>query len=258
MTKNRRNRHGKIHKKPAPRRSIQFAIAFLVVLVVFALSWSLWPRLTGALGLPSGWTITPEQKAFIGSASDLLDHLEKDGLDTVKQIGLNGGSPFVFILKPAKTTEITDEDISTARSLAGATMEILETRGGFRDGDIDLAFHRPINQRIILIRRTGLPEAISENHYGEFTLAVDKAYVYSIINFAGPLKTGRRDYATAWSVIQALCLGYTTIDPGTDAKCNILSANAAAGWVGIEVVVSHDDRYVGQIQGQGFYFMRGP
>jgi hypothetical protein len=62
---------------------------------------------------------------------------------------------------------------------------------------------------------------------------VDQGKVVSIINLAGPKKNGRQDYANAWSTIQAVCLAFAINVEDPDPICNIISANAAAAWAGI-------------------------
>jgi len=66
------------------------------------------------------------------------------------------------------------------------------------------------------------------------TVAIDKIYFTSFVNLATLPRNGRQDYANAWNVIQALCGGYGREVPDHDAICNIISANAAAGWVGMD------------------------
>jgi hypothetical protein len=57
----------------------------------------------------------------------------------------------------------------------------------------------------------------------------------SIMNLAGTPKTFGRVYTTAWSTIQALCLGYASWqNPAADSTCNIFSANTVAGWAGVD------------------------
>jgi hypothetical protein len=47
-------------------------------------------------------------------------------------------------------------------------------------------------------------------------------------------KNGSQEFANAWSVVQAICLAYAGIFQDNDPVCNIISANAAAAWVGME------------------------
>ena len=78
-----------------------------------------------------------------------------------------------------------------------------------------------------------MPEFFGDK-FGEATLVMDKMYFTSLINLAGPPKNGRQDFANAWFTIQAVCLAYAGDFVDSDPVCNIISANAAAGWVGME------------------------
>ena len=85
-----------------------------------------------------------------------------------------------------------------------------------------------------MIKRRNMPELLSADIYGELTISVDKTYFRSLVNLAGPVKNGSQEFTNAWSVIRAICLGYTGDFKDSDPVCNIISANAAAGWVGME------------------------
>ena len=54
------------------------------------------------------------------------------------------------------------------------------------------------------------------------------------MNLAGPVKNGNQEFTNAWSVVQAICLAYAGDFQDSDPVCNIISANAAAGWVGMD------------------------
>ena len=79
-----------------------------------------------------------------------------------------------------------------------------------------------------------MPELQSTDVYGEVTISIDKTYFRSIINLAGPAKNGSQEFANASSVVQSICLAYAGDFQDSDPVCNIISANAAAGWVGME------------------------
>ena len=66
------------------------------------------------------------------------------------------------------------------------------------------------------------------------TISIDKTYFRSLVNLAGSAKNGSQEFANAWSVVQAICLAYGGDFQDSDPVCNIISANAAAGWVGIQ------------------------
>ena len=165
---------------------------------------------------------------------EYIAQLQNDGLVTVKEIRVEGSQSFIFLLKPQNSQEITDEDIQNVTDLVLHTVNLFESRGGLRHDDIDIAFHRPTEQKIVLIKRRDMPELLSADKYGEVTVSIDQSYLTSLINLAGPPKNDRQDFANAWAVIQALCLGYSGNLADNDPICNIISANAAAGWVGME------------------------
>jgi hypothetical protein len=114
------------------------------------------------------------------------------------------------------------------------TVSLFESRGGHRHDDIDIAFHCPAEQKIVLIKRRDMPELLSADRYGEVTVFIDQSHLTSLINLAGPPKNDRQDFADAWAVIQAVCLGCSGNFVDSDPVCNITSANAAAVWVGME------------------------
>ena len=176
---------------------------------------------------------TPEQNEYAQAFITYVAQLQQEGLANVKEIRVEGSQPFIFIFSPRKSQEITDEDVRNATELILRTVSVFESHGGLRDGDIDIAFSRPTEQKILLIRRSDMPDSLSADIYGEMTVAIDKSYFTSIINLAGPSKNGRQDFADDWSLVQAICLAYAGDFQDSDPVCNIISANAAAGWVGI-------------------------
>ena len=182
--------------------------------------------------LKSNVVSTPAQDEYTQAFIAYVSKLEQEGLETVKEIRVEGSQPFIFILKP-QSQEITDEVVSSTTELVLRTVSVFESRGGLRSDDIDIAFHRPAEQKILLIKRRDMPELLSADVYGEMTVSIDMSYFTSLINLAGPSKNGQQDYANAWSIIQALCLAYAGDFEDSDSVCNIISANAAAGWVGI-------------------------
>ena len=79
-----------------------------------------------------------------------------------------------------------------------------------------------------------MPDLLSADVYNEVTVSVDMKYFTSLVNLAGPPKSGHQDLGNAWAVIQAICIAYAGDFPDVDPVCNVISANAAVGWVGIE------------------------
>lgn len=177
---------------------------------------------------------TPEQDAYLQAFLIYIEQLNHEGLILEKEIKVEESKPFIFIFRPKNFQEITENDVQNITDIALRAVSIFESRGGIRHNDINMAFYRPTNQNILLINRRNMPELLSEDIYGEMTLSVDGSHFNSIVNLAGPNKNGRKDYASSWSVVQAICIAYAGNFQDVDPVCNIISANAAAGWVGIE------------------------
>jgi len=176
---------------------------------------------------------TPAQDKYTEAFITYVRQLEQEGLTTAKEIRVEESQPFIFILKP-QSKEITDEDVKDVTQLALRTVSVFDSAGGLKHDDIDIAFHRPTEQKILLIKRHDLPEVLSSDIYGEVTISIDKTYFTSLINLAGPAKNGSQEFADAWSVVQAICLAYAGDFRDSDPVCNIISANAAVGWVGMQ------------------------
>lgn len=181
----------------------------------------------------STFVSTPAQEQHAEAFMTYVQQLEQEGLTPVKEIRVEASQPFIFILKP-ESDEITDEEVENVTELALRTVSIFDSRGGLKHDDIDVAFHRPNEQKILLIKRNNMPELLSADVYGEMTIAVDQTYFRSFVNLAGPARNGSQEYANAWSVMQAICLAYARDFQDRDPVCNIISANAAAGWLGMD------------------------
>jgi hypothetical protein len=177
---------------------------------------------------------TPAQGEYTQTFMDYIAQLKQEGLETAKEIRVEESQPFVFILKPQNTQEIADEDVRDVTELALHTVQVFESRGGLQADDINIAFHRPVEQKILLIKRPDMPELLSADTYNEVTVSIDTSYFTSLVNLAGPAKSGRQDFGNAWAVIQAICIAYAGDFADVDPVCNIISANAAAGWIGID------------------------
>jgi hypothetical protein len=203
--------------------------AFIIFLIV---GWVL-QACSPAQSVSTSLVSTPAQDKYTEAFMTYMRQLDREGLTTVKEIRIEKSTPFIFILKP-QSNEITDEDIKNVTDLALLTISVLDSAGGLKYDDIDIAFHRPTEQKILLISRRNMPELLSADIYGEMTVSVDKTYFMSLVNLAGPIKNGSQEFTNAWSVIQAICLAYAGDFQDNDPVCNIISANAAAGWVGIE------------------------
>jgi hypothetical protein len=210
--------------------SIFLGLGIIFILLIVA---SQTPSPAQIISTPN-FVSTPVQDKYTQAFLSYLTQLNQEGLQSEKEIKVEDSKPFIFIFRPQKSQEITETDTQNITDVALRAVSIFESRGGIRHNDIDMAFHRPTNQNIILINRRNMPELLSENIYGEMTLSIDSGHFHSIVNLAGPHKNGRKDYANSWSVIQAICIAYAGNFQDVDPVCNIISANAAAGWVGIE------------------------
>jgi hypothetical protein len=218
----------KIMRKIKP---ILLTIPVVVVLAIFIFR-----------GLPSTvrqdsapqFTSTPAQDNYTQAFLDYVAQLEEEGLEGAKEIQVEGSQPFVLISRPQNTVEVSDSDVQNVTELALHTVQVFESRGGLHVDDIEVAFHRPAGQKILLIKRPDMPELVSADVYNELTVSIDTRYFTSLVNLAGSPKSGRQDFANAWAVIQAVCIAYAGDFPDVDPVCNIISANAAAGWVGVD------------------------
>ena len=60
-----------------------------------------------------------------------------------------------------------DGDVQNVTELALHSVQVFESRGGLRADDIEVAFHRPVRQEILLIKRPDMPELLCVNVYNE-------------------------------------------------------------------------------------------
>jgi hypothetical protein len=163
-----------------------------------------------------------------------LGKREKEGLETKSTIQVESDDSFLFLMRPAyaNVKEVSDDEMQDIMELALTTVNVFESRKGFRHEDIDVPFTRPVSHRIVVVKDNNMPELLA--NLGEVTVSIDNKYYTSIINLAGPNKNGSQEYANAWAVVQALCLAYAGDFPDADGVCNILAANSAAGWIGMD------------------------
>jgi hypothetical protein len=182
-------------------------------------------------GIPTSTIATAAQLNDIQKMSGYVDHLIAEGLSVYVQISAEDGKPYMFIMRPA-TDEITDEEIGDIGKLALHAAAFFRAHKEFHEDEINISFQRPREHRIALIKRENALESGGQTR-GEISLTVDQGNIVSIVNLAGPKKNGRQDYANAWSTIQAVCLAFAINIEDSDPICNIISANAAAGWTGI-------------------------
>lgn len=212
-------------------KSVVLTISIVVMLAIFMV-----PRLFSSAGQDqaSQFISTPAQDEHTQAFKSYVAQLESEGLEPAKEIRVGDSQPFVFILRPQNIREVSDEDVQNITDLALHTVQVFEGRGGLHADDIDIAFHRPAEQKILPIKRPDMPDLLSADVYNEMTVSVDTKYFTSLVNLAGPPKSGMQDFGNAWAVIQAICIAYAGDFPDVDPVCNIISANAAAGWIGIE------------------------
>ena len=215
------------------KRNYKAISLLLVTFIVILIAITVW-RSFGQSASSPNFVSTPAQDQYTQAFRTYIAQLEQEGFITAKEIRVEGSEPFIFVHRPQNSNEIRNEDLQSVADLILHTVSVFESSGGLRHDDIDIAFHRPAEQKIILIKRRAMPELLSADVYGELTVAIDKSYFTSLINLAGAPKNNRQDFANAWSVIQAVCLGYSGSFMDNDPVCNIISANAAAGWVGMD------------------------
>ena len=180
----------------------------------------------------AGVITTPVQREDIQKMSGYVDQLVAEGLSVYVQISAEDGNPYIFIMRPT-TGEITDEEITDVGELVSYTATYFRAHKELHEDEINISFQRPHEHRIALIERENALETGGQAR-GEMSLTVDQVNAVSIINLAGPKKNGRQDYANAWSTIQAVCLAFAMNVEDLDPICNIISANAAAAWTGID------------------------
>ncbi len=207
-------------------------IRCLKALIIFlTIGWIL-QACSPAQSVSTSLVSTPALDKYTEALMTYVKQLDQEGLTTVKEIRVKESQPFIFILKP-QSKEVTDEDVVNVTELAVHTVSVFDSAGGLKHDDIDVPFRRPTEQKILLIKRSNMPELLSAEIYGEITISVDKTYFMSLVNLAGPVKNGGQEFTNAWSVVQAICLAYAGKFQDNDPVCNIISANAAAGWVGM-------------------------
>ena len=184
-------------------------------------------------GAPTSvFVITPAQDPYIQTFSNYIDLREQAGLETKSIIQVEGSDPFIYLMRPRGGQGVTDDEMKDIMALALKTVNIFETRKGLRHEDIDIPFTRPFSQRIVVVKDGRMPTLLS--NMGEATISVDNKYYTSIVNLSGPAKSGSQEFANAWAVIQAVCLAYAGNFKDADGVCNVIAANGAAGWVGME------------------------
>ena len=204
----------------------------LNVLIILIILWALQACSSAQADLKPPVS-TPSQDKYAEAFLSYAKQLEQEGLTAAKEIRIEESQPFIFILRP-QSDEITNEDVKNFTELALRTVSVFDSAGRLKHDDIDVAFHRPKEQQILLIKRRNMPELLSSDIYGEVTVSFDNIYFRSLVNLAGPAKNGNQEFSNAWSIIQAICLAYAGDYQDNDPVCNVISANAAAGWVGME------------------------
>lgn len=226
-------------KKKRPLKKL--ALLLGIVIVATALSY-LWLRNYRAE------SVSDHVQLF----QDFTRGLEESGLQLAAEVRPEeGGNPFIFILVP-QGEGIADSDVSDVLELILFTAETFKARQGFRHEDLDLAFTRPAEHKIVLVRRpAGFPRPFED--YGELSLvSADTGQALSVVNLGVKPKDLGPVFTQAWSVIQAVCLAYTLDQSDQDALCNVMSASGAAGWAGVDAAVAEQT-----INGYGYTDLTG-
>ncbi len=164
--------------------------------------------------------------------------LSDAGVEPFGQVSLDG-QPIIVLLTPT-TGEVSAQRRQEILDLVSVTAQVFGVSGGLRHEDILIAFRPPVLQQIVVIDRPeGMPEPIGM--LSEASIGSQPGQIMSVVNLSGTEKTLGRDFTITWAVMQAVCLGYAVQDnPNADAMCNIIAANAAAGWAGVDRGVIQD------------------
>lgn len=170
--------------------------------------------------------------------ADYAQGLFDAGVEPFGQVSLDG-QPIIVLLTPM-TGEIPQQQRQEILDLVSFTAQAFDASGGLRHEDILITFRPPIFQQIIVIDRPeGMPEPIGM--LSEASVGSQPGQIVSVVNLSGTEKTLGWDFTIDWAVMQAVCLGYATQDnPDADALCNVVTANAAAGWAGVDRDTAQD------------------
>lgn len=191
-----------------------------------------------------GDEITPTPRTFIGTGEDIPEFVQRL-IDEKKLVSQELALPSVpddvtyNLVIPSDLEEVTQEESEKWRYLIRVSAEIFEQTEGITHNDLNTEFRHPGRHDFILLNRTaGLPNIVLESGQGT-ALYTDLSgqlppRLISVINLDGPMKTLGREYTNAWGTIQAVCVGFTHHNPDSDSICNVLAANAAAGWLSLD------------------------
>ena len=158
-----------------------------------------------------------------------LDTLEKEGLVRAGYFSV-GQQPSVHNIVIPKTGEVTQDEVDMALMVSLA--EFIEQRRDLSYSGHTLTMNRPEQHDIIFVdRNNGLPRILEDHGEVTFNINTQNTRLVTLINLSGPRKEiGGQTFSSAWSAAQAVCLGYYFQTSASDAVCNVLSANVAAGW----------------------------
>lgn len=176
------------------------------------------------------------RQTYVQAAQDFLQQLDHEGLVLARQVApTTGGDAFLFIMTPENTGEISNAEVEMLTELIVYSASTFGNSGGLHADDISITFQAPISHIFILVSRPdGFPDPIGG--ISEFTLTDSEAGIgWSVINLQGPEKQLGREFTIDWATIQAVCLAYSAYQyENADPICNVISANAAAGWASID------------------------
>jgi hypothetical protein len=144
-------------------------VAFLLVALVM-----ISPR------IPSLFTQGRLTLAFLSYVKEL----ERNRLIAAKEIRVEGNQQLITLLIP-DTNEITPQDKENVIEIALHTMIVFESIDNLQNADIDIEFHRPTRQKIILVNRPEMPEALTFSGlvYGELTSSSYDGYFTSLVQY---------------------------------------------------------------------------
>ncbi len=153
---------------------------FEIIIILFIISGAL--QACSPVAVDSASLIsTPARDEYTEAFITYVRQLEHDGLATAKEIRVEDSQPFIFILKP-QSKEIADEDVKNVTELALRTVSVFDSAGGLKHDDIDIAFHRPTEQKILLIKRRNMPELLSADIYGEVTISIRNLQMHGLLS----------------------------------------------------------------------------
>jgi type II secretory pathway pseudopilin PulG len=180
---------------------------------------------------------TPEQriKEYTLTFKNYIAELQQEGVNEVGRISPYGGDQYVIAILVPTTNEVQQDDVDRLTKLINQAVEFFDVHKMLQDDGITITFQWPLYQKIIFVNRPGgFPDPLG--HRTEYTLVFSypSGTAVSVVNLAGTPKIPGPEFTSDWATVQAVCIGFTQQTRDDDPICNIISANAASAWFGIE------------------------